>query len=140
MTISQQTQSLVNQLDEFSGHRIQNKDELSYLIEIAKLKSQQQLLNDIAFFSKFVWKVYGIMRRSGPDSEGYEKLQTEFKENFEKVSTLIKTLIEEESEELKQQFINKFFQMDQQTLENFLGLIYDLTWLKNWGIEHKTAM
>ena len=139
MTIAEQTQVSLNQLDEFSGHRIQNKHDLACLIEMARRTSQRQLLSDIAFSSKIVWNVHGVMKRSGPDSKGYDNLQTEFKKNIEKLVTLIKTLIREEPEEIKERFAARFLQMNQESMGAFLSLIHDLTWLKNWEIEHKTT-
>jgi hypothetical protein len=139
MTITEQTQVLLKQLHEFSGRRIQNGDDLACLIEIALKTNQRQLLGDIAFCSKIVWNVHSLMKRNGPESKGYGRLQIEFKENLVKVLTLIKTLINEESEKFKRRFTRRFLRMNPESIGTLLSLIYDLTWLKNWDIEHKTV-
>jgi hypothetical protein len=137
MTMSAQTESWIKELDEFSGHRIRNSGELICLLEIVNLRNEHQLLNDIAFFSKFVWKVYGVIQRNGPGSEGHEKLQTEFNEKFGKVSALINRLIEGGPEEVKRQFDDKYLIMDHDATGSLLDLVHDLSWLQNWNIEHK---
>ena len=47
------------------------------------------------------------------------------------------TLIDEAPEDIKRRFASSYFDMTQKTMQNFLSLCYDLSWYKNWDIEHR---
>ncbi|MFQ5797960.1 MAG: hypothetical protein ACE5H0_04600 [Bacteroidota bacterium] len=140
MRISEQTRRFVQELDEYSSRRLKNQEELAQIIELAQTQRKQQVLDDIAFFAKSLWNTFNVMQRTGPAGEGYDKLSILFNENYEKVSTLIRTLVKEAPEDVKDHFKVKFFSLTHEGMSQMMNLIHDVSWLKNWGIDHKKTL
>ncbi len=139
MEIRRETERFLKELDRFSQHRLKHPETLRILVEQAKKQNREELLDDTAFLSKFLWNAYTIMRREGPNSENTMKLLAEYNANLEKVITLIRTLITGTSEEVRQRFQTEFLSMTQESMTNLLSLLSDLSWMQNWSIDHKTS-
>ena len=137
MRISEQTRRFVQELDEYSSRRLKNHEDLAQIIELAQTQRKQQVLDDIAFFAKSLWNTFNVMQRTGPAGEGYDKLSILFNENYEKVSTLIRTLVKEAPEDVKEHFKVKFFSLTHEGMSQMMNLVHDVSWLKNWEIDHK---
>ena len=137
MEVSQETRRFVQDLDEYSSRRLKNRDDLAQIIELARTQRKLQVLDDIAFFGKSLWNTFNTMQRTGPAGEGYDKLSNLFNDNYEKVSTLIRTLVKEAPEDVKEHFKAKFFSPTHEGMSQMMNLIHDVSWLKNWEIDHK---
>lgn len=130
-----ETAEFLDQLEKYANRKLHFRPEVGTLIEIAKDSGKAQVFEDIVFFAKFISNSSKVMSRVGVMGEGYEKLAVEFKESLEKVSTLLKTLVKDSPEEIKTVFTHRFFQLDQESLEMFMKLLSDLTWVKNWVVD-----
>jgi hypothetical protein len=138
MEISQKTRDFVRQIDELSSHRLTNRDEVEVLVELAQSKNQSTRLERIVFLAKFLSNTYGILKRDGSDTEGYDKLTGEFHVNLEEAVGQLKNLIEKAPAGLKESFSSKFLVPSGKSFENLLSLLYDLSWIKNWYIDQKS--
>jgi hypothetical protein len=136
MQLSPSTAELLTTLKTFSGNRLTRQDDLGTLIELAVLTQQEKVLDDLSFLAKFLSNVYGIMKRIGPGAEGYDKLAVQFNENFTKATALVRSLIEKSPEDVSHRFSCTYFDLSQDALSNFLALLYDLSWYKNWRIDN----
>jgi hypothetical protein len=138
MAISRKTRDFVQQIDELSNHRLTNQDDVAALVELAWTKDQRTRLEQIAFLAKFLSNTHAILKRSNSDTEGYDKLSSEFRVNLEKAVAELKSLIEEAPAALKESFSSKFLMLTGESFENLLSLLYDLSWIKNWYIDQKS--
>jgi hypothetical protein len=136
MQTSHATDSLLATLVTFSHNRLTRRSELGTLLELAALHNQRAVLDDLSFVAKFVSRVYGIMRRIGKGAEGYDILSKEFSPNLEKGVALIQTLLRKAPIDVQQQFATQYLSMTHESLQNLLALFYDLSWYKNWLIDH----
>jgi hypothetical protein len=139
MVVSQETASLIASLQDYSRQKLRHADDLASIIEISRLRNQSQVLEDLCFLSKFLVNTRGVMGRIGNDGEGYEKLSYQFTENLEKATTFVRLLIKEAPDEIKRHFTTTYFGMTPDALASFMELLYDISWLKNWKIDHPTA-
>ncbi len=139
MIVSQETSSLITSLQDFSKKKLQHADDLAALIEISKLRNQAHMLEDLSFISKFLVNTRSVMERIGRDGEGYDKLSFQFSENLEKASTFVRLLVKEAPEEVKRHFISTYFGMTPGALTLLMELLYDISWLKNWNIDHSST-
>ncbi len=139
MEISVETRDFVEQIDNFSHHKLTHRDAFTMLIELGRHNNQQRRIEEIAFLSKFLSNTYGILKRSTSETEGYEKLTREFQDNLNKLIDELKKLIEAASEETKENFSSTFLTMSTESFKNLLDLLYDFSWLKNWYIEKKLS-
>ncbi|HTR80926.1 MAG TPA: hypothetical protein VMM58_04785 [Bacteroidota bacterium] len=136
MVVSQETAALISSLQDYSQQKLQHADDLAALIELSRSHNLIQVLDDLCFLSKFLVNTNSVMKRIGPDAEGYVKLSHEFAENLEKASTFVRLLVKEAPEDIKRHFASTYFGMTANGLNSLMELLYDISWLKNWGIDH----
>ena len=127
----------LEQLGQFASRELPYGDDVGVLLARAKQLGDIQSFEDLIFVSKFVSKSIEVMRRIGPNADGYQKLATEFKENAERASTLAKALLDRGDAAEKQRFHDEYFGNDQESFGRFLGLLGDLGWVKNWRVDGK---
>jgi len=139
MVVSQETASFISSLQDYSRRTLRHADDLAFLIELSRFHNQEKVLDDLCFLSKFLVNTNTVMKRIGNDAEGYSKLSYEFTENLEKASTFIRLLVKEAPEDVKRHFISTYFGMTHGGLNSLMELLYDMTWLKNWEIDHRSA-
>ncbi len=140
MVVSQETASIVSSLEDYSRHTLRHASDLAFLIELSRIHNRRQVLDDICFLSKFLVNTNNVMKRIGHDAEGYSKLSYEFTENLEKASTFIRLLVKEAPDDIKKHFTSTYFGMTQGGLNSLMELLYDITWLKNWEIDHRSTV
>jgi hypothetical protein len=138
MEISRETRDFVRQIDELSNHKLTNQDDVATLVELAQTKDQRKRLEQVAFLAKFLSNTHTILKRSNSDTEGYDKLSSEFQVNLEKAVGELKSLVQEAPAALKDSFSSKFLLLTGESFENLLSLLYDLSWIKNWYIDQKS--
>jgi DNA repair ATPase RecN len=136
MDLSPFTESLVRQVDELSHHTLAKRDDLALLIELARLGNREDLLDDLAFLAKFLTHSRRIMQRIGPQGEGYERLASEFSASLQKSSDLLRGLTSEAPEDERARLSSQYLDLSPNALENFLALLSDLSWYKNWRLDH----
>ena len=136
MVVSQQTSSLLSSLQDFSKQKLRHAEDLASLIELSRLRRQSQVMDDLSFVSKFLVNTKGVMERIGKAGEGYDKLSFEFAEGLEKASTFVRLLVKEAPDDVKRHFTSAYFALTPESLNLLMELLYDLSWLKNWEIDH----
>jgi hypothetical protein len=139
MDISPATKSFLEEIDAFSHGRLTQRDAVLILLELARLHEQQARIDRIAFLAKFLSNAYGILQRPTSDPEGRAKLAREFQENLEKVTGELKELITRAPDDARQRFSATFLTQSTESFGNLLKLLYDLSWLKNLGIDKKSS-
>jgi hypothetical protein len=139
MTLRPETESYLDGVEQFVGKQFRYRSEIGLLIELAEARTMKQVFDDITFFAKFVSNAYIILKRVGPASKDIEKMSLEFKDKLEKVSTLLRTLIKEEQTDAKQQFVTRFLSLSNDSMNNLLELLYELSWIKNYSLDQKRS-
>lgn len=135
MDIRQDIHGFIEKVDAFSKNRLRNKEDLSILLQISRDDGKEQVFDDLTFHAKYIYRLFGILKRTSPDAEAYPKLSAEFTDGVEKVNTLMRTLVKEAPDDIKQQFKSKYFSMTHASMENVMSISYDLSWIKNWHID-----
>ncbi len=131
------TDSLLSELDSFSGGKIKHRPDLGILLESGRTAPEREILDELGFYAKFLHRMYGIMTRIGRDGEGYERLANEFSEAVGKTRTLISSLLAEVPGDVRERFAATYLSMSRESLDNLLSLCHDLGWYKNWLIDKK---
>lgn len=147
MKISDKTQNIMLELNEFSGSKIKNISDVSILIEIAEVTKQDKLFYDIQFSAKYLNGLGKILQSNiaisteknsngsgkAPESaEAKEKIKEEFKKNIKKITGDLKKIIQESDTDFQKEFESKYLALSQDSLRNLTTLIYDLSWLKKY--------
>lgn len=125
-------------IDDLQGHfarKLTFSQEVGLLLQQSASQRQDEVFRDAIFQAKFVTRTREVMNRIGREGEGFDKLSTEFQNSIEKSSALLKTIVKESPEEIKQHFVKDFFGLDQASFGNFLKLLEDLSWVKNFELD-----
>ncbi|MCL6099989.1 MAG: hypothetical protein M1391_15600 [Bacteroidetes bacterium] len=126
------TSEILNAVDKLSGGRINFRDDLERLIDLAASKNKMQLLEEISFNAKFSAGLLNVVQKknSTVDEEYFIKAVEEYTQVIEKVKNLLSDLISSDSEFIQSVFAEKYFQLSQQSLSNLNLLCFDLSYLK----------
>ncbi len=138
MHLSPSTSTLVDALDDFSQHKLTRKDDLGVLVELAMQSGAKAALDDLGFTAKFISRTYGIMRRIGAQDTAYEGLSRQFAEQLEKAEAQERSLLRHAPAATQEHFASTYHARSQEALQHHLSLLYDLSWYKNWLIDHRT--
>jgi hypothetical protein len=136
MRLSDSTQSFLAVLDTFSGNKLTRREDLGVLIELATLHRHDKELDELSFLAKFLSNVYAIMKKIGPGAQGYDKLVAQFQDNLPRAGALTLNLVEKSPQDVRDRFNSTYLAMTQDGMNNLLALLYDLSWYKNWCIDH----
>lgn len=134
--LSKATVDLLASLDVWSGHKLARRDDLGALLELAAIHNRHDLLNELSFLAKFISKTHGIMQRIGVHGEGYDKLSREFTAAIKKSTSLLNSILSEAQAIERQRFASTYLALTPAALQDLLLLSYDLSWYKNWVIDH----
>jgi hypothetical protein len=121
-------------LETYSRRGLNFPKEVEQLVSLVH-QENAQIFEDAIFHAKFAVKSQDIMKRIGPQGEGYDKLFSEFHASVEKTTALLKTLVKESPDDVKHHFANTFLGMNEQSFERLTKLLADLSWIKNWQVD-----
>jgi hypothetical protein len=136
MQVSSTTSSLLRALESFSGQKLTRAQDLGILIELAALHSREDALRALSFQAKFASRAHRIMERIGSRGEGYDTLAQEFALSLETATSEIRILLADAPGDVRTAFEAEYLSMNSGSMEHLLSLLYDLSWYKNWLIDH----
>ncbi len=137
MRLTPETSSLLARLRSFSGNRLTREQDLGILLELGSAPDRAAVLDELCFLSKFLSRTHGIMQRIGTGGQGYDSLAREFHESLRRVTGLIRQLLEGAPAQVREEFEATYLGLTHQCLADLLALLYDLSWYKNWLIDHQ---
>lgn len=136
LNLSKATRDILFSLEELSGGKLTRRDDLGTLVELATVNQRRDTLDELCFIAKFIHKTHGIMQRIGINGDGYDKLASEFADAIKRASSFIKTLVAYAPGSIQDHFISSYIKLTHSSLDNLLDLCHDLSWYKNWMIDH----
>jgi hypothetical protein len=128
MDLQSSTNQFVEDLQAHFGRKLTFPREVGLLLEQATQQGLGEVFRDAIFQAKFVTRTREVMNRIGKGGEGFDN-------SIEKSSALLKTIVKESPEDIKQQVVKEFFGLDQESFGNFLKLLEDLSWVKNFELD-----
>jgi len=120
--------------DFFSGPAAGNLKE-KHLLEsiIAPLPPDSPILYDLTFHAAFAKRIFDIIKREGPHTQGFERMQQSFFESVEKIKGILRQLESENPAAIAALTLPT--PEAKATLSRF---IEDLALMKNWLLSHET--
>ena len=137
MTVRPQTLDFIQELERSSNHELFFPNDVGHLIDAARQHQSMEVLEEAIFLAKFITKSAGVMKRIGPDGDGYDKLSSEVQAGIQKASSLLKKLSEHYPDNVGQLQSTMFFAMSHDALERLMRLFADFTLVKNWVVDKK---
>ncbi|MCX6138212.1 MAG: hypothetical protein NTV54_12030 [Ignavibacteriales bacterium] len=130
-------EKILSEINTLAAGKLRSAEDLACLLRNCSGGSEWQSLLTLSFHAKFIVRTSGVMARVGSQADGYEKLSVEFVENLGKARALLGELLENMPGE-KASWTIRFLQLTPEALQNLMGLLYDISWIKNWEIDHRT--
>lgn len=154
MQISQTTLDLIFELKEFSGDKLKNETDLTYLIEVSHSANKNKMFDDIIFTAKYINGLTKILQSNqtlspNPQSNGGKldadearlrngqarnKIKGEYKSQMKRLAEQLKEYSEsfppQAEQGMREDFQKRFLAMTQESMANLTTLVYDLSWLK----------
>jgi hypothetical protein len=137
MALRPQTLDFIRELERSSNRKLFFPNDVGHLLEATRQHQKMEAFEEAIFFAKFVTKSAGVMKRIGPDGDGYDKLSLEVQTGIQKASSLLKSISESCPDNVGQQQSTMFFAMSHEALERLMKLFADLALVKNWVLDKK---
>lgn len=150
MKISKKVKDETEKLTEFSGRRLKNTDDLMMLMQIGAAKENETKFKDLQFTAKYLNGLGKILKtninaaanakangESVSADDARQKIMDEFKLNMKKLTAELNEFLKDTEAAIKKDFEEKYFALNQLSLQNLTTLIYDLSWLKMYGNSKK---
>jgi len=135
MSVQPQTLEFIRELERSSNHKLFFPTEIGHLLDAARQDQKMKAFEDAIFLGKFITKSTGIMKRIGPDGDGYNKLSSEVQAGIQKASALLKSISESCPDDVAKRQSTMFFAMSHETLERLMRLFADLALVKDWVLD-----
>jgi len=132
-----ETSAFLKELERTTNRRLNFPDDVGLLLEAARRFSAMKDFENVIFLAKFIDKSVGVMRRIGPDGEGYDKISAEVRDSVRKASVLLQGLSERCGEEVTRSHTVTFYALSHESLERLMRLFSDLAAVKNWVLDDK---
>ena len=119
--------------DFFSSPRAENLKERKLLHDIViVLPADSPALYDLTFHAAFAKRIFDVIRREGPHTQGFERMQQSFQESVEKIREILKKL------EVENVVAGELTSSTPEAKAKLSRFIEDLAVLKNWLLSHET--
>lgn len=120
--------------DFFSGAASKSLKERELLRSIIlPLAADSPILYDLTFHAAFAKRIFDIIRREGPHTQGFERMQQSFLESVEKIRAIL-TRYEAENHFETAELTSP----TPEARAKLSRFIEDLALLKNWLVSHET--
>ena len=137
MDVRPQTPEFIRELERSSNHKLFFPNDVSHLLDAARRDGKMEAFEEAIFLAKFITKSVAVMKRIGPDGDGYDKLSLEVEAGIQKASSLLKCVSQSCSSDVGQLQSTAFFAMSHDAVERLMRLFADLTFVKNWVLDKK---
>ena len=99
---------------------------------LSVLPSDSDVLYELTFHASFAKKIFTVLRREGPSTQGYERMQQSFLESLEKIRLQLEHI--ENDHEIP---TSEFLSNSPESNTRLVRLIDDLTLYKDWDIHQE---
>lgn len=131
MKISEDTQSVINYIDEYTGGNLRKKNDLSAILELCANNNNAEILNRLIFTGKSLWNIYSKMRKVGTNTDGIELLQKEIERCCGVITEYLIQIVQDADADLQKRFDEVYFPRTRGSVRNLIDLAYDLAKFKD---------
>ena len=133
--IRPETHAFLRVVERSAGRKFRFERDIALLLEVADQASIRQHFDDLTFYGKFVSHAAAILKRQGLAAEETASLSAELEATLKKTAKLMETILMRAPAEPAQSFRNRFLSHSPPSLESFLALLAELSWIKNYVLD-----
>jgi len=125
---------IINEIDDFSGHRLNKKTDLKTLYSLAVNELKEKTFEELSFTAKYVQGLMRVLKTgtSNPDVKSLEHIRKDFTHNMQKVVDQMKEILLSADEPIKRYFETTYFDLSHQGMQNLTLILSDLEWAKKY--------
>jgi hypothetical protein len=126
--------AIVEEIDEFSQHKLNKKTDLKTLYDLSIKEGKSKTFEDLSFTAKYVEGLMRVLKTgvSNPEVKSLEHIKKDFLHNMQKVVDQMKEITAGADDQIKRYFEITYFDMSQQGLQNLTLILSDLEWTKKY--------
>lgn len=136
MTLSQDTERILQYLDNYAPHGLRKRGDIGVILEVGAQIGAAQEVNDVVFTGKVVWNLYGTLRKAHGGQEA-EALQREFAAHIHTLRESLLPFVANAPSDVQQRFEEVYLGVNDGTLRNLVDLACDLAQLKDVQSEQR---
>jgi hypothetical protein len=129
--------SFIDELEEYAKRKLNYPVEVGELLQIVMQTGLAREFEDLIFQAKFLVRTQEILKRTGPGTDGFEKLSIEFQSGVKKSIDCLNMLIEKAHSDIARKLTNMFIVMETDSFNRLIKLFSDLSCIKNWQVDGK---
>lgn len=136
MRVNPPAEDLLGALQRYSGDKLTCTEDLAILLQAALQQNALGTFEELSFHAKFVANAGEAMQRVGPSDMNAARLTSEMQTEITSVTRLVRLLLAHSPVSAQEHFSSTYFAATPDSFQKFLSLCYDLSWYKNWLIDH----
>jgi hypothetical protein len=136
MRLSHPAEDLLRTLKRYSGDKITRTEDLALLLNAASDHNELGTLEQLSFHAKFVANASKVLQHGASAEVNAARLSDELQSEISNVIRLARVLLTHSTLAVQDRFASLYFSATPEALKNLFALCYDLSWYKNWLIDH----
>lgn len=134
MVITEQTRNFVKAVDEFSGKKLNLRDELCVIVEYFASANDADKFEELIFKAKYLNGLMNVFSSAAKNSEvtNTEQIKEDFTHNFGLFRDILSSVTASLEENLQEEFQRKFLELSPEAMMNTKTLIGDLDRVKRY--------
>ena len=125
---------IINEIDDFSQHRLNKKTDLKTLYSLSLMADNGKTFEELSFTAKYAEGLMRVLKTgtSNPEVKSLEHIKKDFTHNMQKIVDQMKEIVINADEQIKRYFEMTYFDMSQQGMQNLTLILSDLEWAKKY--------
>ena len=125
---------IIEDIDDFSLHRLNMKPDLKTLFCVAVNCGKEKSFEELSFTAKYVQGLMRVLKTgtNNPEVKSLEHIRKDFTHNMQKIVDQMKEIVITADDLTKKHFENTYFDMSQQSMQNLTLILSDLEWAKKY--------
>lgn len=132
--LSETVETLIEVLSDFSSDGLCEKEHFAQLLQVGHDNAKEATVGELAFTGKYLYRVFGTMRKQGMESEHYEKLEGEFSKTVHEFQTKLEELIVSAPQHFQEMIRRHYLTVSQPSLKHLMNIVHDFSVLKDWEL------
>ncbi len=132
--LSEAVETLLDVLSDFSNDGLREKADFAQLLQVAHDNAKEAIIGDLAFTGKYLYRLFGTMRKQGIKSEHYDKLEGEFSTTVHEFQTKLEELIASAPQHFQEMIRRHYLSVSQPSLKHLMNIVHDFSVLKDWEL------
>jgi hypothetical protein len=125
-------ENFMEDLKKFSGNKINNTEDLKFLISSVYKNNRVEEFEQITFTAKYINGLKRVLKSGSgnPEISNINQIREDLADNYNKITVQINKLLANEKEGSLLLFKQKYLGFDQESFTNLNSLLNDLEWCK----------